>query len=191
MTPSVSTKVGTGARQIQHLCFRRASVVGREGNAARCCMSPLLLYENPIALVLSSFACQLCECVPPCYRDAEQSWSHENRCWKASMEQLGHAELDGAAISVVEGDRHGGTGSVRDAGYDLLERYDTTVLLQKIELLPKCRERQVQRAIAAGSVDILDDVVIGQYQRAAGHPPCVPGEGNEQPLGRWFEQRAH
>ena len=80
---------------------------------------------------------------------------------------------------------------VRDAGHDLLERYHTTVLLQKIQLLPKHGETQVKRAIAAVRVDVLDNVVVGEYQRAAGHPPRIPGEGHQQPFGRWLEQGAY
>jgi hypothetical protein len=49
----------------------------------------------------------------------------------------------------------------------------------------------VKRAIAAVSVEILDHVVVSQYQRAAGHPPGTPGEGNQQSFGRLLEQGAH
>ena len=88
MSPRVRTKVEAGTRQIQHLCFRRASVVGGEGNAGGCHMSPFLLHENPIALVLGSLASQFCQCVPPRHSDAEQSRSDENSRRKASMEQF-------------------------------------------------------------------------------------------------------
>jgi hypothetical protein len=52
---------------------------------------------------------------------------------------------------------------VWDTGNDLLERYHATVLLQKIQLLPKRGERQVKRAIAAASVEILNNVVVSQH----------------------------